>query len=190
LCGDFGNISFTCSFSGVHCGSSFSSSSSSEEEDDSSLLLFFFSPLLLLLNKVVVVVAVVVVVTEFCPKAPPFGGFKFDETVCFFCCAEELLLDDIGNNFLCMDGDTAFTTFSNSGDDMFVCVCLSRARVHFLWEGVSCFFSLPPFFAKLQKEKKNHTIDKLWLVGSLCAFLFRPIKSHIFSQSARYKNFY
>jgi len=126
----------------VHCGSSFSSSSSSEEEEDSSLLLFFFfSPPLLLLNKVVVVAAVVV--TEFCPKAPPFGGFKFDETVlCFFSRAEELLSDDIGNNFLCMDGDTAFTTFSNSGDDMFVClfVCRARTRVHFLWEGIVCLF--------------------------------------------------
>ena len=107
------------------------------------MLLFFFSPLLLLLNKVVVAV-VVVVVTEFCPpKAPPFGGFKFDETVCFFCCAEELF-DDIGNNFLCMDGDTAFTTFSNSGDDMFL--CLSACPLFCVGESLLLlFFSLPPF---------------------------------------------
>jgi hypothetical protein len=68
--------------------------------------------------------------------------------LCFFSRAEELLLDDIGNNFLCMDGDTAFTTFSNSGDDMFVCLSRDACPLFVGGNSVFIFFSLPPFHKK------------------------------------------
>jgi len=59
-------------------------------------------------------------------------GDDDDDPIFFFSLLKLLEEFDNGYNFACMDGDTAFTTFSSSGDDMIeyilCCVCESMRK--------------------------------------------------------------
>ena len=144
----------------MHSGSSFSSS------ENSSFFLFsffVFSLALLLLFEVID--------SEF-----PFGGFPDDnfrdDDIVLVVFSSHDAPDDApdGYSFACMEGDTALTTFSNSGEDAIMCVRttpLIKAREMKRYSFRETFFPL--------LEKRTSSLSFV-----VCVFFFGFQTSKIF----------